>query len=143
SSGSINGRISTSESSIEQFGHFFTQSIASCSEETFQIENPAMSSVVSANGPAVTVRFEPENRTRAPQELGVSPPATSMIPALINSLLNLSMASNISMGGISPASDAFVALPMIMTLMTELLNLVDGDAMEVGHFPTFTSSQTR
>jgi hypothetical protein len=27
--------------------------------------------------------------------------------------------------------------------MTELLNLVDGDAIEVGHFPTFTSSQTR
>jgi hypothetical protein len=27
--------------------------------------------------------------------------------------------------------------------MTELLNLVDGNAMEVGHFPTFTSSQTR
>ena len=25
--------------------------------------NPAMSSVVSANGPAVTVRFAPENRT--------------------------------------------------------------------------------
>ena len=30
-----------------------------------------------------------------------------------------------------------------MTFMTELLNLVDGNAMEVGHFPTFTSSQTR
>jgi hypothetical protein len=30
-----------------------------------------------------------------------------------------------------------------MTFMTELLNLVVGDAMEVGHFPTFTSSQTR
>jgi hypothetical protein len=27
--------------------------------------------------------------------------------------------------------------------MTELLNLVDGDAIEVGHFPTFTISQTR
>ena len=51
-------------------GHFFTQSIASCSEETFQTQNPAMSSFVSANGPSVTVRFEPENRTRAPRELG-------------------------------------------------------------------------
>jgi hypothetical protein len=27
--------------------------------------------------------------------------------------------------------------------MTELLNLADGDAIEVGHLPTFTSSQTR
>jgi hypothetical protein len=27
--------------------------------------------------------------------------------------------------------------------MTELLNLVVGDAIEVGHLPTFTSSQTR
>jgi hypothetical protein len=29
-----------------------------------------------------------------------------------------------------------------MTFMTELLNLVVGDAIEVGHLPTFTSSQT-
>jgi hypothetical protein len=27
--------------------------------------------------------------------------------------------------------------------MKELLNLVDGNAIEVGHFPTFTSSRTR
>jgi hypothetical protein len=30
-----------------------------------------------------------------------------------------------------------------MTFMTELLNLVVGNAIEVGHLPTFTSSQTR
>jgi hypothetical protein len=66
-----------------------------------------------------------------------------MIPASINSSLNLPMAENISGGGISPASDAFDALTITMTFMTELLNLVDGDAIEVGHFPTFTSSQTR
>ena len=71
--------------------------------------NPAMSSFVSGNGPSVTVRFEPENRTRAPRELGVSPVPSSMIPALINSSMNLSMAANIS-GSISPASDAFDAL---------------------------------
>jgi hypothetical protein len=52
------------------------------------------------------------------------------------------MAANISADGISPASDAAVALPMTMTFMTELLNFVDGNAMEVGHFPTFTSSRT-
>ena len=58
-----------SESSIIGFGHFFTQSIASCSEETFQTQNPATSSFVSANGPSVTVRFEPENQTsRTPRK---------------------------------------------------------------------------
>src|ERR1700679_911445 len=101
-----------------------------------------MISVVSANGPLVTVRFEPENRTRAPREVGVSPVPSSMIPALINSSINLSMAANAS-GSISPASDAFDALLITMTFMTELLNLVDGDAIEVGHFPAFTSSRTR
>jgi hypothetical protein len=30
-----------------------------------------------------------------------------------------------------------------MTFMTELLNLVDGDAIEVGHFPTFTSMSNK
>src|SRR5258708_1042368 len=113
------------------------------SEENVQTQNPAMSSFVSANGPSVTVRFEPENRTRAPRELGVSPPPTTMIPALINSSLNLPMAENISGGGISPASDAFDALTITMTFMTELLNLVDGNAMEVGHFRLSHSSQTR
>jgi hypothetical protein len=53
------------------------------------------------------------------------------------------MAANISVGGISPASDAFDALPITMTFMTYLQNLVDGNAIEVGHFPTFTSSRTR
>jgi hypothetical protein len=64
-----------------------------------------------------------------------------MIPALINSSLNFSMAakpSSISGDPMSPASDAFDALKITMTFMTELLNWVDGNAMEVGHFPTFT-----
>jgi hypothetical protein len=52
------------------------------------------------------------------------------------------MTANIS-GSISPASDAADALEITMTFMTELLNLVVGNAMEAGHFPTFTSSQTR
>src|SRR5258708_34140073 len=108
------------------------------SEENVQTQNPAMSSFVSANGPSVTVRFEAENRTRAPRELGVSPVPSSMIPALINSSLNLSMAANISADGISPASDAFDALPITKTFMTDLLNLMVWKAIEVGHFPTFT-----
>jgi hypothetical protein len=43
------------------------------------------------------------------------------------------MAENISVGGITPASDAFDALTITMTFMTELLNLVDEDGIEVGH----------
>ena len=35
------------------------------------IQKPAISSFVSANGPSMTVRFLPENRTRAPFELGL------------------------------------------------------------------------
>ena len=143
SSGSMNGRISTSESSIIGFGHFFTQSIASCSEETFQIQNPATSSVVSANGPSVTVRFEPENRTRAPRELGASPPPIVHDSRIDQFFVELAHGREHFGGGISPASDAFDALTITMTFMTELLNLVDGDAIEVDHFPTFTSSQTR
>jgi hypothetical protein len=48
------------------------------------------------------------------------------------------MAANTSGDPMSPASDAFDPLKITMTFMTELLNLVDGNAMEVGHFPTFT-----
>jgi hypothetical protein len=55
----------------------------------------------------------------------------------------LPMAANISGGGISPASDALDALIITMTFMTELLNLADGNAIEVNHFPNFTSSRTR
>jgi hypothetical protein len=53
------------------------------------------------------------------------------------------MAANISVDGISPASEAFDALTITMTITTELLNWVDGNAIEVGHFPTLTTSQTR
>jgi hypothetical protein len=40
-----------------------THSTASSIEFTFQIQKPAMSSLVSANGPSVTVRFVPEKWT--------------------------------------------------------------------------------
>jgi hypothetical protein len=52
------------------------------------------------------------------------------------------MASNISGDGISPDSVAFVALPITMTFMMELLSLVDGNEIEAGHFPTFVCSRT-
>jgi hypothetical protein len=36
----------------------------------FQSQKPATSSLVSANGPSITVRLSPKNLTRAPFELG-------------------------------------------------------------------------
>jgi hypothetical protein len=41
-----------------------THSTASSIDLTCQIQNPAMSSFVSANGPSMTVRCDPEKRTR-------------------------------------------------------------------------------
>ena len=47
---------------------------------TCQIQNPAISSFVSAKGPSMTVRLVPENLTRAPFELGWSPSPASITP---------------------------------------------------------------
>src|SRR5215217_740129 len=66
-------RISTSASLGElsaSYGMRLTHSIASSIDFTFQIQKPAISSRVSANGPSVTIRFPPENFTRLPLELG-------------------------------------------------------------------------
>src|SRR5262249_15280944 len=60
------GRISTSPSGR---GARFNHPIASCSDLTFQIQNPATSSLVSGNGPSMTVVVRPPKRTRAPFEL--------------------------------------------------------------------------
>jgi len=40
-------------------------------ERTCQSQKPAISSLVSAKGPSITVRFEPEKRTRLPLETGL------------------------------------------------------------------------
>jgi len=47
-----------------------THSIASAFDFTCHIQKPATSSFVSAKGPSITLRFAPENLTRAPFELG-------------------------------------------------------------------------
>ena len=65
------GRISISDSVPGiGFGAFLTHSIASSRDLHWKIQNPAMSSLVSGNGPSVTIRLLPENLTRAPLELG-------------------------------------------------------------------------
>src|SRR5262249_47666883 len=63
-------RISISDSPGMGLGQRLTQSIASCSDLHFQSQKPATNSFVSANGPSVTVRAVPENRTRTSLELG-------------------------------------------------------------------------
>src|SRR6266853_1445084 len=47
-------------------GQRFTHSTASCRDFTCHNQYPATSSLVSVNGPSITVRFAPENRTRFP-----------------------------------------------------------------------------
>jgi hypothetical protein len=64
------------------------------------------------------MRLLPENRTRAPGELGRSPSIASRIPACASSSLYFPMAATSSWLGSSPASDARVALTITMTFMT-------------------------
>src|SRR5215510_12658421 len=95
-------------------GQRLTQSIASCSDLHFQSQNPAISSLVSANGPSITVRLSPENLTRAPFELGCSPLASSITPAFTISSLNFAMAKSSSSDGILPASESLVTFTITM-----------------------------
>jgi hypothetical protein len=58
-----------------------TQSIASSFEFTWNIQNPAINSLSSGNGPSVTVSLPRENLMRVPFELGCRPsPASSTDP---------------------------------------------------------------
>src|SRR2546421_6465630 len=76
--------------------------MASSSERTCHSQYPATSSLVSAHGPSMTVRFLPSNRTRLPCALGVSRPAPTTTPDLISSSLNLWYAAIASgVGGVA------------------------------------------
>jgi hypothetical protein len=56
--------------SPSSLGHRLAHSIASSRDLTCQNQKPAMSYLLSAKGPSVTVRFLPEKCTRAPLEEG-------------------------------------------------------------------------
>src|SRR3984957_14216516 len=73
-----------------------------------------MSSLASVNGPAITEGFPPENRTRAPFEVGLSPAPSKSTPAFINSSLYLPIAESSSSLGMTPASESLLALTIIM-----------------------------
>ena len=68
-------------------GQRLAHAIASSSELAWISQKPAISSCAGANGPATTVRRSPENRTRAPFELGCNPSPASSAPAFASSSL--------------------------------------------------------
>ena len=79
-----------------------------------------MSSLVSVNGPSITVRCCPENLTRLPFELGCSPSPASITPAFTNSSLNFPMAAKVflvSSVARTPASEFWSALTITMNRM--------------------------
>ncbi len=85
-------------------------------DRTCQSQKPAISSFASANGPSITVRFPPSNRTRAraPFELGWSPSAASITPAFTSSSLYFCIFAMISVLGSVPASLASFSLTRTM-----------------------------
>src|SRR5262249_53221109 len=62
------GRISISVPPSK--GARLSHSTASSIDLTCHSQKPAISSLVSVNGPSITVRFSPENLTRLPFEVG-------------------------------------------------------------------------
>src|SRR5262249_14080476 len=105
---------SISPSSLCGFGQRLIHSIVSASDLHCKIQYPATSSLVSANGPSITIRLSPENLTRAPLELGCNPLPSSITPAFTISSLNFAMAESSSSEGILPASESLVALTITM-----------------------------
>src|SRR5919201_3681463 len=118
SSASYTRRISTTPSSPVGLGIRFAHSIASSQDLTCQSQKPAINSLVSANGPSTTVRLLPENLTRAPFEVGCSPSAARMMPALASSSLKRPISVSCSVLGRTPASVSLLALTNTMTRMS-------------------------
>src|SRR3990170_2314916 len=73
-----------------------------------------MSSFASVKGPSITVRFAPENLTRAPFALAWSPSAASSTPAFTSSSLYFAISASCSSVGRTPASESLLALTIIM-----------------------------
>src|SRR6516164_8566017 len=75
-------------------GQRLIHSIASSFEFTWNIQNPAISSLSSGNGPSITVRLPAENLTRVPFELGCRPSPASNPPAFVSSSLYFNHSGN-------------------------------------------------
>jgi len=117
SSASNTCRISTSAS---WNGARLSHSIASSFDFTCQSQKPATSSLVSANGPSITVRLPPENCTRDPFELGWSPSPASITPAFTSSSLNLPISASRFLSGRTPASLFWSAFTSTMNRISSL-----------------------
>jgi hypothetical protein len=137
SSASNTGRISISDSLGIGFGQRLTHSIASSMDFTCHNQKPAISSFVSENGPSITVRLAPENRTRLPRVVGCRPSPASITPALTSCSLKLPMAASNSSLGITPASDSWLAFTMTITRMTDLPGFAPPDAPPACRFTVY------
>src|SRR5580700_6623196 len=99
-------------------GQRFTQATASSMSLTSQSQKPATNSRAWAKGPSMTARPGPSNAIRLPCEEGLRPSATSMMPALRSSSLNLPIASIASFAagvGRKPFSLSSVAFTITIT----------------------------
>src|SRR5665213_2094747 len=67
------------------FGTRLAHSMATSIDFTSRIQYPPTSSLVSTNGPSITVLFSPENLMRAPFELGSSLVSSTRTPACFSS----------------------------------------------------------
>src|SRR6266542_3956678 len=83
-------------------GTRLAHSMASSSDLAWMIQYPATSSFDSVKGPSMTVRFPPENLTRAPSALGWRPERSSRTPAFASSSLYLPIAASSSSLGSWP-----------------------------------------
>jgi len=92
-------------------------SMASSMDFTCHSQKPAISSLVSVNGPSVTVLLPPPNLTRTPFALECSPSPASITPAFTSSSLNLPISVRISRLGSTPDSDSWFAFTITMTRM--------------------------
>src|SRR6267378_3478009 len=80
--------------------------IASAFESVFRIAQPPMTSLVSENGPSVTVILPLASRTRTPSLLGSRPPVSTSVPFLNDSSTNMPIASIKAGGGADSRYDS-------------------------------------
>src|SRR6516162_4389938 len=102
-------------------GQRLTHSIASSFEFTWNIQNPAISSLSSVNGPSMTVRLPAEKLMRVPFELGCRPSPASNTPAFVSFSLYFIIAAISSVLGATPASVFLSALSRIMNRIARSL----------------------
>src|SRR6185312_2042999 len=100
------------------------QLMASSNDAVWISQKPATRSSLRLNGPRLTRPSPPEYLMRAPFAVGCSPSPACITPALHISSLNLPMAVNNSVLGITPASVSL--LPFTITMNRMVVSLWSG-----------------